>query len=185
MPELPEPKKSRFVKDYNLSSYDAAIMTSDKDMADYFERCAGLYKNPKMIANWLMGDIAAYIRENNISIKDFNLKPEHLSGMLKMIDSGAITGKVAKTLLVEVIQTGKDPEDLVKEKGLEQISDQASLETTIYDVIRENPKTADDFKNGKDSAIMFLVGRVMQKTKGRANPNKVNEMLRNKLKGEK
>ena len=185
MPELPEPKKSRFVKDYNLSSYDAAIMTSDKDMADYFERCAGLYKNPKMIANWLMGDIAAYIRENNISIKDLNLKPEHLSGMLKMIDSGAITGKVAKTLLVEVIQTGKDPEDLVKEKGLEQISDQASLETTIYDVIRENPKTADDFKNGKDSAIMFLVGRVMQKTKGRANPNKVNEMLRNKLKGEK
>jgi aspartyl-tRNA(Asn)/glutamyl-tRNA(Gln) amidotransferase subunit B len=102
-----------------------------------------------------------------------------------MIDGGVITGKVAKTLLIEIIQTGKDPEKLVKEKGLEQISDVNLLETAINQAISENPKSAEDFKGGKDNAVMFLVGKVMQKTKGRADPNKVNEMLREKLKGAK
>ena len=184
MPELPEPKKNRFVKDYKLSDYDAAIMASDKNLAAYFEKCAVSYENPKTIANWLMGDISAYIKEKGVSIKDLNLKPESLSAMLKMIDSGVITGKIAKTLLIEIIQTGKDPEKLVKEKGLEQISDAGSLEKAISEVIGENQKTVNDFKSGKDNAIMSLVGKVMQKTKGRANPNKVNEMLREKLKGD-
>jgi len=185
MPELPEPKKNRFIKDYLLSNYDAVIMTSDKNTADYFEKCSALYKNPKTITNWIMGDISAYMKDNNILIKDLNLKPEHLSSMLKMIDNGVITGKIAKTLLIEVIQTGKDPEALVKEKGLEQISDIGLIEAEIGGVIAENPKSVEDFKNGKDNAIMFLVGKVMQKTKGKANPNKVNEMLREKLKGVK
>jgi len=185
IPELPEPKKNRFIKDYQLSNYDAAIMASDKSTADYFEKCAALYGNPKTVTNWIMGDVSAYMRDNNVSIKDLNLKPEHLSSMLKMIDGSVITGKIAKTLLIEVIQTGKDPEKLVKEKGLEQISDIGLLEAAIGGVIAENPKSAEDFKNGKDNAIMFLVGKVMQKTKGRADPNKVNEMLRENLKGAK
>ena len=100
-----------------------------------------------------------------------------------MIDAGVITGKTAKTLLIEIIETGKDPEKLVKEKGLEQISDINLLEDATNQVIAENPKSVEDFKNGKDNALMFLVGKVMQKTKGRANPNKINEMLRGKLKG--
>ena len=185
MPELPEPKKNRFIKDYRLSNYDAAIMASDKSVADYFEKCAALYGNPKIIANWLMGDISAYMKDNNILIKDLNLKPDHLSGMLKMIDSGVITGKVAKELLIEIIRTGSAPEKLVKEKGLEQISDINLLETAISQAISENPKSVEDFKGGKDNAVMFLMGKVMQKTKGRANPNKVNEILREKLKGAK
>ncbi|MDP2981402.1 MAG: Asp-tRNA(Asn)/Glu-tRNA(Gln) amidotransferase subunit GatB [Candidatus Omnitrophota bacterium] len=185
MPELPEPKKNRFIKDYRLSNYDAAIMASEKDVADYFEECAALYDNAKTIANWLMGDISAHMKGSNISIKDLNLKPVQLSGMLKMIDGGIITGKVAKTLLIEIIQTGNAPEKLVKEKGLEQISDVNLLETAISHAISENPKSVEDFKGGKDNAVMFLVGKVMQKTKGRADPNKVNEMLREKLKGAK
>ena len=185
MPELPEPKKNRFIKDYRLSNYDAAIMASEKDVADYFEECAKLYSNPKTIVNWLMGDISAIASSSSISIKYLNLKPAQLSGMLKMIDEGVITGKVAKTLLIEIIQTGKDPEKIVKEKGLEQISDVNLLETAISQAISENPKSAEDFKGGKDNAVMFLVGKVMQKTKGRADPNKVNEMLREKLKGAK
>lgn len=185
IPELPEPKKNRFIKDYRLSNYDAAVIVSDKDTADYFEKCANLYVNPKAVANWLMGDISAYIKENSVSIKDLNLKPERLSDMLKMIDSGVITGKIAKTLLIEVIKTGIDPRKLVKAKGLEQISDNNLLENAISETIAENQKSVNDFKNGKDNAVMFLVGRVMQKTKGRANPNKVNEMLREKLKGVK
>ncbi len=185
MPELPGPKRDRFVKDYQLSDYDAKIIVSDKSIADYFEKCANLYSNPKTIANWLMGDILAYMKEYNLSIKDLNLKPEHLSGMLKMIDSGVITGKIAKTLLIEIIQTGRDPEKLIKEKGLEQISDVNLIEDAVMQVITENPKIVSDFKGGKENAIMALVGKVMQKTKGKANPNKVNEMLREKLKGAK
>jgi len=154
-------------------------------MADYFERCAALYNNPKTIANWLMGDVSAYMKNNNLRIMDLNLKAEHLSGMIKMIDSGVITGKVAKELLIEVIQTGKGPEELVREKGLEQISDHGLLDLAINQAIAENPKSAEDFKNGKENAIMFLVGKVMQKTKGRANPGIVNDKLRAKLKGAK
>jgi aspartyl-tRNA(Asn)/glutamyl-tRNA(Gln) amidotransferase subunit B len=184
IPELPEPRKNRFIKEYKLSSYDAGIMAADKALADYFEKCLELYKNPKILANWLMGDISAYMKENNLSIRDLNLKPGYLSGMLKMIEDGAITGKAAKSLLIEVIETGKDPATLVKEKGLEQISDSGLLDTAIDEVIKENPKSVSDFKNGKENAIMFLVGKVMQKTKAKANPNKVNEMLRKKLKGE-
>jgi aspartyl-tRNA(Asn)/glutamyl-tRNA(Gln) amidotransferase subunit B len=185
MPELPGPKKDRFVKDYQLSNYDATIMASDKNTADYFEKCAELCDSPKTAANWLMGDISAYMKDNDILIKDLNLKPSQLSGMLKMIDSGVINGKTAKALLIEIIQTGKDPEKLVKEKGLEQISDINLLEDAINQTIAENQKSAEDFKNGKENAVMFLVGKVMQKTKGRANPNKVNELLREKLKGAK
>jgi aspartyl-tRNA(Asn)/glutamyl-tRNA(Gln) amidotransferase subunit B len=185
MPELPGPKKDRFVKDYQLSDYDAAIMVSDKNLADYFEKCAGLCDSPKTAANWLMGDISAYMKDKNILIKDLNLKPSQLSGMLKMIDSGIINGKTAKTLLIEIIQTGKDPEKLVKEKGLEQISDLSLLENAIDQAIAENQKSAEDFRNGKENAVMFLVGKVMQKTKGKANPGKVNELLREKLKGSK
>ncbi|MDO8603767.1 MAG: Asp-tRNA(Asn)/Glu-tRNA(Gln) amidotransferase subunit GatB [Candidatus Omnitrophota bacterium] len=185
IPELPEPKRNRFIKDYQLSNYDAAVIVSDKDTADYFEKCARLHGNPKTVANWLMGDISAYMKENGIVIKNLNLKPERLSGMLRMIDSGVITGKIAKTLLIEIIKTGTDPEELVKEKGLEQISDINLLENAVDEAVAENQKSVVDFKNGKDNAVMFLVGRVMQKTKGRANPNKVNEMLREKLKGAK
>ncbi|MFA5388940.1 MAG: Asp-tRNA(Asn)/Glu-tRNA(Gln) amidotransferase subunit GatB [Candidatus Omnitrophota bacterium] len=182
MPELPEPKKNRFIKDYGLSNYDAAIMASDKDIAAYFEECAALY-SPKTVVNWLMGDISAYMKEKNVSMKALKLKPEQLSDMLKMIDGGVITGKTAKALLIEVIETGKNPKEMVKEKGLEQISDVSLLEDTIDQVIAENLKSAEDFKNGKENAIMFLVGKVMQKTKGRANPGKINGILRERLKG--
>jgi aspartyl-tRNA(Asn)/glutamyl-tRNA(Gln) amidotransferase subunit B len=160
-------------------------MVSDKNLADYFEKCAELCDSPKTAANWLMGDISAYMKDNNILIKDLNLKPAQLSGMLKMIDSGTINGKTAKTLLIEIIQTGTDPEKLVKEKGLEQISDLSLLENAIDQTIAENQKSAEDFRKGKENAVMFLVGKVMQKTKGKANPGKVNELLREKLKGSK
>ncbi len=184
IPELPEPRTKRIMKEFGLSEYDARIMVSDKAMADYFEKGISLYKKPKIIANWLMGDISFYLKENNLKISDLNLKVEHFTGMLKMIDDGTITGKIAKTLLIEMIQTQKTPQALVKEKGLKQISDGGEIEKVIETVITENPKSIEDFKKGKDNAIMFLVGKVMAKTKGRANPAKVNEILRKKLKGD-
>lgn len=184
IPELPEPRKKRFMSEYILSDYDAAIMVSEKDVADYFERCVAIYKKPKVVANWIMGDIAAYMRENAIKIKDLNLKLEHLVGMLRLIDDGLISGKIAKELLIEMIRTSKSPEVLVKEKALEQILDEGFLESVALQVILENPKPVEDFKNGKENSLMFLVGKVMAKTKGKANPSKVNEFLKQKLKGD-
>ncbi|MFC1621705.1 Asp-tRNA(Asn)/Glu-tRNA(Gln) amidotransferase subunit GatB [Candidatus Omnitrophota bacterium] len=184
IPELPEPRRKRLILDYSLSEYDAVIMASQRAIADYFEECVKIYKEPKIVANWLMGDISAYMKEKNVTIDKLGLKVEHLAGMLKMIDSGAITGKVAKTLLVDMIESAKDPATLVKEKGLEQISDHSAIEKVIDEVISENAKIANDFKSGKQNAIMALVGKVMAKTKGKANPKKVNEILRLKLKGE-
>ena len=184
IPELPEPKKKRFMKDYELSDYDAQVMVSDKLMADYFEKCISIYKDPKKVANWLMGDISAYIRERGLTINDLNLKVEHLAGMLKMIDDGVISGKTAKGLLIEMIQTQKAPGPLVKEKGLEQISDEREIEKTILEVIAENQKIVNDFKSGKENAIIALVGKAMAKTKGKANPRSVNEILRRKLKSQ-
>jgi aspartyl-tRNA(Asn)/glutamyl-tRNA(Gln) amidotransferase subunit B len=181
IPELAGPKKKRFMEDYGLSEYDSAALVSDKAMADYFEKAVSLYKKPKEIANWLMGDISAYIKERGLTIKGLGLKVEHITGMLKIIDRGVISGKIAKTLLVEMIQTGKDPDLLVKEKGLEQISDETQLLKSIEDVLKENQKIVNDFKSGKENAIMALVGKVMAKTKGKANPEKLNEVLRKKL----
>lgn len=184
IPELPRPRKKRFVSDYGLSEYDAAVMVNDKAVADYFERTVALYKKPKVVANWLMGDISAYMSENVLSINDLGLKTEHLAGMLKMIDEAIISGKIAKTLLIEMIKTGKNARSLVKEKNLEQISDEGIIQKTIDEVISENQKIVDDFRGGKENAVMALMGKVMAKTKGKANPKKVNEVLRKKLKGD-
>lgn len=181
IPELPEPRKKRFMSEYKLSEYDAGFMVSDKGMADYFERCVSLLNKSKIIANWIMSDISAYMKDKNLTINELNLKEKHLTGMLGMIEKGAITGKVAKTVLVEIIETGKAPDVLVKEKGLEQISDEGAIEKVVDGVIAENPKSVSDFKAGKQNALMFLVGKVMAKTKGKVNPQKVNEMLKSKL----
>ncbi len=184
IPELPEPRRKRIMKQYSLSDYDASIIVSDKNMADYFEKSVSVYKKPKIVTNWLMGDISFYMKEKNLTIDELDLKVEDFTGMLKMIDEGIISGKIAKTLLIEIIETKKSPKVLVKEKNLEQISDGGEIQKVIEEVVKENPKSVNDFKKGKDNAVMFLVGKVMAKTKGKAAPGKVNEMLRKQLKGD-
>ncbi|MFH1478424.1 MAG: Asp-tRNA(Asn)/Glu-tRNA(Gln) amidotransferase subunit GatB [Candidatus Omnitrophota bacterium] len=183
IPELPEPRKKRFIDNYKLSEYDAGIMVSEKKFADYFEECVKLLDKPKEIANWLMGDILAYMKENSITMHTLPLKAGQLTGMIDMIASGKITGKIGKSLFIDMIKTGKDAKVLVKEKNLEQIEDTSQVESEIDKVILENPKSVNDFKNGKDNAIMFLVGKVMARTKGRANPKMVNDILRKKCAG--
>jgi len=185
IPELPEPRKNRFVSEYKLSRYDAAVMVSDKAMADYFEKCVELYENPKIVANWLMGDVSFYLKEKNLTISELNLKAQDLAGMLEMIEKGTISGKIAKSLLIEMVEIGKEPALLVKEKGLEQITDLAEIEKAIDQVISENAKIVGDFKGGKKNAIMALVGKVMAKTSGKADPAKVNEILNKKLREDK
>jgi len=128
-----------------------------------------------------MSDISAYMKDKNLTIDKLNLKEKHLASMLEMIEKGTITGKVAKSVLVETIETGNAPGAVVKEKGLEQISDKDAIEKAVDGVIAENPKSVSDYKAGKQNAIMFLVGKVMAKTKGKANPQKVSEILKSRL----
>lgn len=179
--ELPEKKQERYERELELSSDDAQFLISYPALADYFENCIKLYPKPKVVANWLMGDLTAYLNSNNLTIDKIELSPAQFIDMLEAIDKGTISGKIAKTVLVEMLKTGKTVNDIIKEQGLTQISDEGELKKIIDEVIQNNPKQAAEFKAGKDSVIMFFVGQVMKASKGRAKPDKVQELLRKAL----
>ncbi len=181
LPELPEARRARFVKEYGLPEYDADVLTSNKELADFFENCLRYYEVPKSISNWLMGDVLGYLNAKALQLKDIKLNPQNLASLLSEIDSGQISGKMAKDILVEMLETGKDARSIIKDKGFAQISDEAQLEKFADDVIAENKKSVADYLGGKGNAIMFLVGQVMKKTKGKANPAAINEILKRKL----
>lgn len=181
LPELPEAKAKRFVKEFGLSEYDSLVLTSQADTAYYFEECAGLYGNKKAIANWITGEIMAYLKTKSISMASLGLKPEGLVGLLKMIDCGSISGKMAKEVLGEAMETGVEPADIVSKKGLAQISDAGTLEGIVKAVLARNEKSVGDYKLGRKNALAFLVGQIMKETKGAANPAVVNEILKREL----
>ena len=183
LPELPEAKMNRFVKEHGLSEYDAGVLTGQLDIANYFEECLKLYPNSKTVANWIMGDIMAQLNAKNISIKELGINPDALAGLLNMIDNKSISGKMAKDVLSEAIETGSSPQDIVKKKNLSQISDAGQLETAVKAVLAREQKSVSDYKAGKKNALTFLVGQVMKETKGKANPSVVNEILK-KILGE-
>lgn len=181
IPELPDQKRRRYVEEYGLPEYDAGILTSSKDLADYFENCVKLYENPKAISNWLMGDFLRLVNEKNIEISDVPVTAENLVKLLKLIDSKVISGPIAKIVFEEMFNTGKDPEAIVEEKGLKQITDRDELVKVIKRVLEENPKSVEDYKKGKKKALGFLVGQTMKATRGKANPQLVNEILLEEL----
>ncbi|ADL07429.1 Asp-tRNA(Asn)/Glu-tRNA(Gln) amidotransferase subunit GatB [Thermosediminibacter oceani] len=182
LPELPDARKKRYVEEYGLPAYDAEVITASKALANFFEQCVSLYHDPKTISNWVMSEMMGILNETGREVEDIPLGPEHLVKMLKMIDDGTISGKIAKEVFREMFDTGKDPEAIVKEKGLVQISDEAELEKVARKVIEENPKSVEDYRNGKEKAIGFLVGQVMKETRGKANPQLVNKILKELLK---
>ncbi|ACB84061.1 Asp-tRNA(Asn)/Glu-tRNA(Gln) amidotransferase subunit GatB [Natranaerobius thermophilus] len=181
IPELPNDKKERFIKDFNLSEYDASVITADKSLAEFFDECVKTYDEPKKIANWIMGEISRVLNEDQIGIEDTNISPERLTELLKLEDEGTISNKIAKEVFEDMYQNDKSPKQIVEEKGLVQISDTSELEGIIDQVISENPSAVEDYRGGKKKAMGFLVGQVMKKTKGKANPQKVNELLQEKL----
>ncbi|MFZ3064594.1 MAG: Asp-tRNA(Asn)/Glu-tRNA(Gln) amidotransferase subunit GatB [Nitrospirota bacterium] len=183
LPELPDTKRARFVKDYSLPEYDAELLTSTIVMADYFEGCVKLHNQPKIISNWIMGDLARLLNENNLDIKDSPINSKKLTDMLKLMDKGIISGKIAKVVFEEMFKTGKEPEAVVKEKGLVQVTDESEIEKVIDEVIKANPGQLADYRAGKDKLFGFFVGQVMKESKGKANPAKVNELLKKKLSG--
>ena len=181
VPELPDIKRNRFVTEYGLPEYDADLLVSEKSIAHWYEDAVNLGGNPKTVSNWIKVDLIKLLNEENKSIEDCSLKPKHLVDMLVLIDNGTISGKIAKTIFEEMYKTGNDPETLVKEKGLVQIRDTGEIEKAVDDVIDRNPKEAERYKTGEEKLIGFFVGQVMKLTKGKANPQMVNELLRQKL----
>ncbi len=185
IPELPQAKRQRYIKDFGLPKLQCATITSSSAFALYFEKCVAIYNKPLLISNWVTGDVTAILNEKNINFDNLedNLKPEYLTDLIKLIEAGAISGKMAKELLPEMISGKKSPAELVKEKGLTQISDESELEKIIEQVIAQNPQPVADFKKGKEKSFIFLVGQVMKLSRGKAHPEKVNKILKEKLQG--
>lgn len=181
LPELPDEKKERLVKELGLSEYDAGIITASRALAEFFDKTATLFNEPKTVANWIMGEYLRLLNASNMEIQESKVSPEQLALLLKSQDEGKISGKIAKTVFEEMFNTGKDPEDIIKEKGLVQISDEGALGDVIDKVIAANPRSVEDYKAGKEKAIGFMVGQVMKETKGQANPGMVNKLLKEKL----
>jgi aspartyl-tRNA(Asn)/glutamyl-tRNA(Gln) amidotransferase subunit B len=181
LPELPDIKRKRFVSEYGLPEYDADLLISEKPLADWFEEGVRLGGEPKVIANWMKGDLLRLLNEDNKSIEECPLEPKQLVDMLKLIDNGIISGKIAKTVFEEMYKTGRDAEVIVKEKGLIQISDEGAIEKAVDEVISKSPEETERFKAGEEKLIGFFVGQVMKLTKGKANPKMVNDLLKKKL----
>lgn len=181
LPEMPDERRKRYMAEWGLPEYDATVLTASKSMADFFEATLSLYHNAKAVSNWLMGEILKLLNAEGIEIHQTKLTPAHLVELLKLQDDGTISGKIAKTVSEEMFASGKMPADIVKEKGLVQISDEGAIAAIVEQVIAENPKSVDDFNSGKEKAIGFLVGQVMKLSKGKANPEMANKLLREKL----
>ncbi|MFZ5647628.1 MAG: Asp-tRNA(Asn)/Glu-tRNA(Gln) amidotransferase subunit GatB [Bacillota bacterium] len=181
LPELPDQRRARYVNEYGLPEYDASVITSTKEMADYFEICLSEYPNAKTVSNWVMGDLSRLLNAASMDISQCRIKPGQLAEMLKLIDKGTISGKIAKTVFEEMFETGKGPEDIVREKGLVQITDEGAIASVVDQVLADNPKVVEDFRAGKEKALGFLVGQVMKLTRGKANPEMVNRMLKEKI----
>ncbi len=183
LPELPTARKHRFMKDYGLPRGDADILTEDRLLADYFEEVARVSGNPKISANWVLTELLREIKEGDGNLNQMPVSADHLGEMIRLIENKTISGKIAKTVFEEMVQTGKEPSAIVRDKGLVQIVDEEAILKIIDEVIAENPKPLAQYKSGKTATFGFFVGQIMKKTQGRANPQKVNELLRRRLDG--
>ncbi|MCR4420241.1 MAG: Asp-tRNA(Asn)/Glu-tRNA(Gln) amidotransferase subunit GatB [Clostridia bacterium] len=183
LPELPAERRRRFAEQYGLPAYDAGVLTATRAMADYFEACVALYPQAKTVSNWLMGDFSRLLNASGLEVEQAPIRPEGLVELLKLIDEGTISGKIAKTVFEEMFATGRPARAIVEEKGLVQISDEAALAAIVDRVLAEHPGPAADFRAGKEKALGFLVGQVMKATRGQANPALVNRLLRERLQG--
>ncbi|MDE5055640.1 Asp-tRNA(Asn)/Glu-tRNA(Gln) amidotransferase subunit GatB [Niallia taxi] len=177
IPELPDARKKRYIEELGLPEYDANVLTVTKEMADFFEATVNAKADPKLASNWVMGDLSATLNAEGKELSEVALTPEGLASMIKLIENGTISSKIAKQVYKELIENGGDAEKIVKEKGLVQISDEGALLKIISEVLDNNPQSIDDFKNGKQKAVGFLVGQIMKATKGQANPQLVNKLL--------
>ncbi|MRG87414.1 Asp-tRNA(Asn)/Glu-tRNA(Gln) amidotransferase subunit GatB [Salinibacillus xinjiangensis] len=177
IPELPDARKERYINDLELPAYDAMVLTLTKEMSDFFEETIAAGADAKLASNWLMGEVSGYLNKHYKELHEIELTPESLAKMIQLIEDGTISSKIAKKVFSELVEKGGDPEKIVKEKGLVQISDEGQLTEIITGILDQNQQSIEDYKNGKDRALGFLVGQVMKATKGQANPKMVNKIL--------
>ena len=181
-PELAKEKEKRFAKDFGLSEYDAQILASSKIMADFFEQSSKETKNYGLLANWLIGEIGAFLNKDAIEINQSKLTPANLAMLINRIDDQTISGKIGKSIFEEMYASGASPDEIIESQGLKQISDDGAIEEIISTVIKENPSQVEAYLGGKEKLFGFFVGQVMKLTEGKANPKSVNDILKEKLK---
>ncbi|MEK7305504.1 MAG: Asp-tRNA(Asn)/Glu-tRNA(Gln) amidotransferase subunit GatB [Nitrospirota bacterium] len=181
VPELPVARVDRLVRDYGLPEYDAGVLTVSKGIADYFEACVKLFNQPKTVSNWVMGELTRELNLSGIDITASPVTPERLIDLLQLVETGTISLKVAREIFPELYRSGKQPEQIVQEKGLTQVSDEGALDKIIDEVLTKNPAQVAQLKEGKQQVLGFLVGQVMKASGGKANPGKVNELLKKKF----
>ncbi|WP_171309588.1 Asp-tRNA(Asn)/Glu-tRNA(Gln) amidotransferase subunit GatB [Enterococcus cecorum] len=181
LPEMPAKRRERYINELELPEYDAMVLTQTKEMSDFFDATIENGADAKLASNWLMGEVSAYLNSEKLELNESKLTPESLAGMIQLIVDGTISSKIAKKVFQELMKNGGDPKVIVKEKGLIQLSDPAQLLPIINEVLDNNAQSIEDFKNGKDRAVGFLVGQIMKATKGQANPGVVNQLLKQEL----
>ena len=181
LPELPAARTRRFVEEYGLPHYDAGVLTAAKDVAEYFETSVKLFPQAKTVSNWVMGELTRELNNTGTAIGASPVSPERLTTLLRMVENGTVSLKVARDIFPEMYGTGKAPEQIVQEKGLTQVSDEGALSQIVDDVLEKNPTQVAQFRQGKPQVLGFLVGQVMKASGGKANPGKVNELLKSKL----
>ncbi|PIQ09228.1 MAG: Asp-tRNA(Asn)/Glu-tRNA(Gln) amidotransferase GatCAB subunit B [Ignavibacteriales bacterium CG18_big_fil_WC_8_21_14_2_50_31_20] len=181
LPELPEVRKNRFISEFKLPEYDAEILTSNRPLADYYEKVITVTRDYKSASNWIMGEVLKVLKEDKIEITDFPLSAENLGKLIELINNNTISGQIAKDIFPEILKTNEDPSKIVREKNLVQITDTSKLEGIISTIISSNQAQVQQYLSGKDSVIGFFVGQVMKASQGKANPKVVNELLKKKL----
>lgn len=183
IPELPDARKARYTEEFGLPSYDASVITSSKEIADLFENSLKYTQDAKSVANWIMGDLLGHLNSTGQQLAEVKLTGQGLGEMIGLIEKGTISSKIAKTVFKEMLTSGKLPAQVVEEQGLVQISDEGAILAIVNEVIADNPASVEDYKAGKEKAIGFLVGQVMKRSKGKANPGLANKLLVEALKG--
>ncbi len=181
MPELPQERKLRFLREYKIPEYDARILTADRSLADFYEDAVRLFPEAKTVSNWVMGEMLRKLRERNIRPGDCPLTVSHLAGLLNLIKEGTISGRVAKDVFAEMFDSGREAEEVVREKGWIQLSDEDEVRKITEEIIEKNPQSVKDFRSGKKKALGFLMGQVMKATRGQANPQMVSKLLKERL----
>ena len=183
LPELPDAKKQRFMESFGLSTYDAEVLVADKKVAKYFEEVVAAKADPKLVCNWISGELMRLMNENKVDISNFGIPPESLARLIQFLQEGSISGKIAKTVFEEMVQSGKDPATIIEFRGLKQVSDKGALRVLLEKLLTDNPKQVEQYRVGKTQIKGFFVGQVMKETNGQANPQVVNQLLEELLNG--
>lgn len=181
LPELPAARRQRFVTEYGLPDYDARVLTSTQSLAAYFEACVSLFGQPKTVSNWVMGELLRELNQSGTDAAQSPVSPERLVGLLRLVEAGTVSLKVAREIFPELYATGKEAEALIQDKGLIQVSDEGALAKMIEEVLEKNPTQVGQYRGGRAQVLGFLVGQVMKASGGKANPGKVNELLKKRL----